>query len=461
MKILTIDKEEFQRGITIDNEDDDGGISPLSYGLNHILSKGITLTPIADYLATSSNPTSDIVDSCIDPSYLGDDAFFVSSDGKFYILDNGTLTLKQTDSVKTYTYGNSRIITFKGSTFCTSTTDITLLNPTMSTIDVTWWTATLGKSALNQYYRHPMAVVEDTLYIADKNMIHTWDGTNGVYNAMTLPSSYNITELCISTDGRHLMVFCSETANYSHHKKTNARLFIVDTVTLEFIQELKVADQTESAVNVGGITYVIYGKSFGYFTGRGYKFLCHLDIANPVYSSRVAVIDNILIIAEDSKLLAYGDVNGKGNIFFYIARSQSPYNIIRNIISFGVTGVDDNKLAVNFVDSASNYVLHTLDLDSRGTGNIDVLTKKYRKGKVWIRRIDVETETLASGDSLAISIVNADGTYNQIGTFSYALNGAVQTGRFECNQLVDFIQLRLQWANFAIKSIKIYYESGE
>ena len=44
---------------------------------------------------------------------------------------------------------------------------------------------------------------------------------------------------------------------------------------------------------------------------------------------------------------------------------------------------------------------------------------------------------------------------------SYTIHGAVQTARFDCNHLVDFIQLRLQWANFGIKKITIYYESGE
>lgn len=461
MNILTLDKNEFQKGITLDNEDEAGGISPISYGLNYFLSKGFTLIPQPSYIATSADPTEHIVDGCIDPSFLGDEAFLIDNDGKFYLLSSTTLTLKQTDSVKEYSYGTTRILTFKGEIFCTSKNDITKLAIDLSTIDATWWTTTLGKTALNQYYRHPIEIVEDTMYIADNNMIHTWDGTTGIYNAMTLPPEFNITELRIDNDGRYLLAFASGTVNYSHNKKSKAKIFIIDTVTLEFVREVVVADQTESAINVGGTIYVIYGKSFGYFTGTGYKLLRTLDITSPIYSARLTKIDNTIVMAEKDKILAYGNVSGKGNIFFYPGRSETPYNTINSLLAIGHTGMDDNKLLINYEDGSINNKVKILDFDSRGGYGISVLTKKYRKGKVWIRRIEVETETLESGDTLGVSIVNADGTYTAIGSITYSTHGAIQNARIDCNQLVEFIQLRLIWFRFAIKKLTIYYESGE
>lgn len=460
MNILTIDKKEFQKGITFDDEDESGGISPNSYGLNYFLSKGFTLIPQPSLTTISNDLSNYIVNGCIDPSFLGDDCFLIGADGKFYILDGTTLTLKQTDSGRTYTYGTTKILTFKGEIFCTSNNDIAKLPSDMTSIIANWWTVTRGHSALDANYRHPMEVVEDTLFIGDKYKIHTWNGTGSVEAAMSLPTSFNITELIKSSDGRHLIAFASETANYSHSKKSKAKIFIIDTVTLEFIREVPVADQTEATVNIGGTTFVIYGKSFGYFTGAGYKLIRRLETADTIYGPRVTKIDNSILIVEDNKVLVFGDVNGKGNIFFYIAKSEYPYNNIKHILAIGNSGIDDNKLLLNYMDSSSHWKLKILDLNDRGSYGIGVLTKKYRKGKVWIRRVEVETETLASGDSLGISIVNADETYNSIGTFGYALNGAVQTGRIDCNQLVDFIQLRLVWSNFAIKKIDIYYEDA-
>lgn len=460
MNILTIDKNEYQKGITLDNDDEAGGMSPDGNGLNYFLSEGFTLIPQPSFTETTSDPTDDLVDGCVDPTYLGDDAFFITEDKKFYILDGTTLTLKQTDTTRNYIYGSTRIVTFKGDIYCTSNTDIAKLPPNMSSLDGTWWTSTQSKTALLSTWRHPMAVVEDTLYIADGCKIHTWDGTTSVYEAMSIPTSFNITELIKSSDGRSLIAFASETANYSHGKKTIAKAFIIDTVTLEFTREIKVADQTESALNVRGIIYVVYGSSFGYLTDNGFSFLRKLNISQPVYRARLTEMDNTILIAEDNRVLVYGDVNGKGNIFFYLAKTESPYNNIKHILALGSTGVDGNKLMLSY-QIGSDKKIKFLDLEARGSYNIDALTKKYRKGKVWIRRVEVETETLASGDSLTLSTVNEDGTYNEIGTFSYALNGAVQKGRFDCNHLVDFIQLRLQWANFGIKKITIYYESGE
>ena len=460
MNILTIDKNEFQKGVTLDNNDEAGGLGPDSI-INHFKSKGFTLIPSPNLTDVATKPSNKIIDSCIDPTYLGDECFLVDFSGNFYILDGVTLTLKQTDSTNNFIYGTTRIITFKGEIFCTSSQNITKLPADMSSIDKTWWTVTQGKSSLNSSYRHILAISEDTLYIADKNMIHTWDGTTAVYNAMSFPTSYNITEMILSTDGRSLLVFASETANASHYKKTKARIFVVDTVTLEFTQEIPVADQTETAINIGGTIYVVYGKSFGYFTGSGYKLIKKLNISEVLYAPRVTTIDNAILIAEDENILVYGDVNGKGNIFFNVARSAFPYNNLQNILAFGNIGVDDNKVLINYYNNDELWQLKIIDLDNIG-GNAGIAyTKRYNKGRVWVRRIEIETETLQSDDILYISILNSDGTYSDLGTYSYAINGAVEEVRIDCNNLVDRIQLKFAWNRFEIKSIKIYYESGE
>ena len=123
-----------------------------------------------------------------DPEYLGQDAYVVGAAGKFYTLNGTTLTKRQTDSGRTYQIGTSDAVKFLGDLYVTSQTNIAkLTGSTLSSIDATWWSATRAHGVLQSSYRHPLEVVEDTLYIGDKNELHTWDGTTSVDAALTLP----------------------------------------------------------------------------------------------------------------------------------------------------------------------------------------------------------------------------------------------------------------------------------
>lgn len=462
MNILTINKKEFQKGMTRDEDDDKGFLDPSSIGVNYFLSKAFTLIPMPQFTTASTIPSGEILASSYDQSYLGDDAYLVDEDGKFYIVDGEVVTYKQIDDVGSYSYGTTDMLVFKGNVYATSRTDIVRLTESMNTITKSWWTSTRGETALGTTYRHPLVVIEDTMYIADGNKIHTFDGTSSVYAAMSLPTNMNITTMIKSSDGRTLLVFASETVNYSHTKKSLATLYIIDTVTLEFTREIRIVDQVESAVNCNGTIYVTYGNKFGYLTDTGIKFLRDLEISKPIYGSRISVMEDVVLIAEENKILAYGDVNGNGNIFFYVSKSENPYNDIKNILAIKKSStIDSDKIMVSYKDVSDNVRIKFLDLSARGTINQTIKTKKYILGRVWIRRIDIESEKLASGEYLTLSAIDKDKVSQQIGIYSYAIQGAVRTSRFDCNLLVDYIQLILEWKSFGIKQIKIYYENGE
>src|SRR5690606_34648161 len=183
METIVIDANNFILGASKDLYTPNAGYSPQTKGVNPLKTQGVLYwqPPFNDI----ANLEGNVVASIPDPNFgSGNDAYILDNEGKFYTLNGTTLTKRQTDATYSYVAGTSDFIVYAGGYYATSATNIALLTGAdLATIDNDWWTATRGHGSLDQNYRHPMEVVEDTLYIADKNLIHTWDGTTSVPSA--------------------------------------------------------------------------------------------------------------------------------------------------------------------------------------------------------------------------------------------------------------------------------------
>lgn len=458
MQSFTIDKNDLSRGISISPNHNNGGFSGVRKGVNLAVSECTLILPqpARNDLNGSSVVLDDIIAFTSDPTFLGNNGYALDEDGNFYTIDGTTVTKRQTDSVKSYSSGTTDMKVFQGSLYATSTTDIAKLGGSdLTSIDHDWWTVTEGKSALSSVYRHILEVVEDTMYISDGYRIHTYDGTTAVYEAMSIPTEYNITNMIVHNDGRHLLVFAAETANYGHTLRAKARCYLIDTVNLEFISEIEVDAQVEGSINVGGVIYVTYGSKLGYYDGGGVTFLRNLN-SSVTYKHNLANMDGILVVRDKNGLLGYGDL-GLGNIFWYMYADErtTPEREFSAIYHYG-----DNKL----LTSITSRRLDLLDFDEYG-GASDFETNYYSfPGKVWIRKIEIETETLASGSDITISYLDRNGTASTITTMTYAADGAVSYKEKFYNIKTSLFKLRTAFAagnTKGIHKITVWYEDAE
>jgi len=455
METLILVKGQLVLGVSLNNDHANAGYSPEERGHNLEYSQGAILYPQPAPVDLSANVTGNIIAFENDPNFLGNDAYAVDASGAFYTIDGTTVTKRQTDSTNSYAYGTTDMKYFRGALYATTTQEVVQLQGSdLSTIDDDFWTDTESRTALQNFYRHPLEVVEDTLYIADKNMIHTWDATDSVYAAMSLPDSFNITSLRVHTDGRHLMAFCSETVNYSHTQKARAKIYLIDTVTLEFIREIDVDDQTEGTINAGGVTYVTYGKNFGYFNGDGYTFLRKLNTLEPTYNHGLASKDGIVLIRERPAILAYGDIGTGQNVFWY------PFFNTVNGNSLGAIGNQgDNRVLASYTSNK----LAQIDFDLVNGTTAWKSNPISFSGKVWIRKIVIETEPLASGSDHDFYMVNKNGTQTLLFSMTYSEDGAISEKTKMVNIYTDLIWFKWDWIATpkGVKKITIFYESGE
>jgi hypothetical protein len=454
MQTLTIGPADWVRGVSTSDKHNDGGFSPLMKGHNLELYQGGLLLPQPARSDLSSGVNSSIIAFTADPSFLGNDGYALDDTGRFYTINGSTVTVRQTDTTRTFVSGTSYLKTYKGSLYVTSTTNIGKLDASnITTYDPTWWTVTIGSSALQSTYRHPLEVIEDTLYIGDQNYIHTWNGVAGVYQAMSLPNSYNITNMIAHTDGRHLLVFMAETVNYSHTRRARAKLFVVDTVNLEFEREIDIDAQVEGSINVGGVIYVTSGENLGYFNGDGITFLRKLG-TNPTYSHNMANKDGVLLVREGNAVLAYGNLGGKGNVFWY------PYQTTHASTLSAIYYYGSGKI----LTSSAGQKLDLVDFAGFG-GAAEWDSNFYAfPGKVWIRKVRIETEYLTSGSSMLINIVDKSQNVKTVMALSYASDGAINEKEAFCNILLDLAKFRVSFDAGNAKGVRnaiIYYEDAE
>lgn len=459
--IVTIDFKAYTLGESKSNRIADRGFSPDSYGLNMLYEEG-TLYFAGGTTDLSTNLEGDVVCITNDPDYLGQDAYILDDEGKFYTLSGTTLTKRQTDAVKTYQVGTSDMVRFMGSLFATSQTDIAKVEGgNLSTsIDNDWWTTTRAHSALQTSYRHPLEVVEDTLYIGDKNYIHTWDGTTSVVQAMTLPYYINIVNLRKHPDGRHLIAFCGVTANYSHLRNGGGKIYIIDTLNLEFVREIDTEAQVEGSRNVGGIIYTTFGDKLGYFNGDDIEWLRNLTNGSTTYSHQMSNAENILLVRDGKDVLAYGDL-GQGKTFWRPYRTEA--GSYATFTAIGYKGGD--TILVGYTDAGSGIEkLYQVDLNTAGLGGIFKSNHYLLNGHVAIRRIEVDhTQTPASGtNGFYLTLIDGSGNILHTQSTSYTDNQQQHT-RIDLDAFARDVQVQFYPTNGAMgfRQIRLYGESIE
>jgi WD40 repeat protein len=304
-----------------------------------------------------------------------------------------------------------------------------------------------------------MEIVEDTLYIADQNKIHIWDGTTATQDAMQLPTYVNITSLRKHPDGRHLIAFCGTGANYSHTRGTQGRVYIIDTVTLEWIREINVETQVEGSRLKGGVVYVTYGAKVGYFNGEGITYLKTLSVSTLTYSHNIAVAEDILLVRDGRGIRAYGDLGSGGNVWWQLSYNIENTNEVTNVSYLG-----NGKIAFAYTGTAGTYRLYEIDTNETGqTGRLWSNQLQF-PNKAWIRRIEIEhTPTAASGtNTFIINYRNADGTITALHTASTTDLSVTRT-RVDVNIPTSIGQIGVQGSVGAIgyRQVRLYVDNGE
>ncbi len=447
MPVITLTPKDVIKGESTADWVSDRGFSPDSYQLNLTKIRGLIHFIEGGTDRGGATLTGNVIAYAYDKNFLGNDLYYLDDEGAFYTLDGPTLTKRQTSTADTYQLGTSDMLQFKGSTYATGQGRVAKLdNSDLTTIDSGWWTG------LQSSYRHPLEVVEDTMYIADKNEIHTWDGTTSTAAAITLPTDVNVTSLRKHSNGRDLIAFCGLTANFSHTLGASGRIYIIDTVLKDWTREIELESQVEGSRNVGGVIYVTYGMNVGYFNGDGLSFIRKLATSGTTYSHSMGSMESVLLVRDGLNVLAYGDL-GLGKVWWNLFRNVANSASVSTVAYKG-----DNVVTFTYANSGAGICLE-IDFDNIGGNGILYLNKYFFENEVIIRKIEIIHDATQIATRFILYYRDSEGNSNIIEDKTHGFAGPWRT-RVQCDIQTDIFQLAISPLNDDLgwKFIKIHYD---
>lgn len=375
------------------------------------------------------------------------------------------------------TLGQENGISYRTDIYIASAEDVSLVPiddyGTVGLADDDWWSVTRGHGQFAPTEKSILVVVEDTLYIINKNEIHTWDGTTSVEDALTLPPDFYATAALKHTNGRDLIVFGTVKDDPSETAGAGFRVYYINLVDLEFTDEIEITREVQGCWNVGGTIYATCNEWLCLFDGSDVSPLRKLGVTigdSPANDLREGQIwthhgcktdYGVLMLPDGNKILAIGD-NGLGNMMWHVFDGTA-YNIdvihlVFNIGNkyIGFWGYDGAR----WTGTLTGGVLELQEHDGAGYW----AANKYRfNQKAWVRKITIDHETLATGDDFRVGYIKEDGTLQELRAITYTKYGAKNQTRVDCNVYGDIFQPYIQWVagGVGIKKITVFYENGE
>jgi hypothetical protein len=492
----------FVMGMSTSDNTDDGGFSSLTAQVNLISNPGV-VRPTAPTTVKDNTSSNIPIASSDDPNFLGNPGgnskYILKKDrstqtGIFCNVDiNNNVTESKTDTANYYAYAVSDMVAYNaaGTVGVFTTTngkvsdntkaDITYWDGN-STLTPNWWTtvATVSggghPSALKIGCPHPLLVfsANTMLYVADKNLLHKYDGTTVVQAVLTLSSEQTITALGIDPSSGYMMVGVSTRANFPDLASTSSYIGLYDgTNPTQFTKVIPVDDQISAFYNVGGTIFVFYGQNMGYFTGSGIKFLrkiANIDYVSGLltYKPHVTNISNTLYVVAGSTLMAFGETisgsnsnYGVGNKVFYNALDYDDSTPILFITNVGAGNLMVYRAAGDA--SISSIEIFNVYGDSTDSSNLTFYSNRtYHARPISVRSVGVEIDQVKSGaGTMTLYLMDDNGNTNTIGS----MPDGVKHWRFLCN-IADQLtasQIKVVSTNniSGVVRIVVYYDFAE
>ena len=401
---FTIDWRDWLRGMTTSDEVQDGGFSQQTTAVNLIAEPGVINAP--GLVTSISGLTDEIIASASDPLRLGEDKILLDDSGKFYSYDDPSLTTEATGAgTKLYSIGVTQMVTFNGKWYATNsiaagnTGDIAELSGTTGAMTLVedWWTnaSHLNQSAMSgNPSSRPMLVWENTMWVADHNVLYAISTGEAVTTALTLNSGDSITALGIDKGTGKMLIATTTGADASATRKGEDKILIYDGSSDKADRVVLVNGTVTAFHNLSSSTIVFYDNYMGTWTGRGIKFLRKLNMSlvstELAYPHKITSIGDTLYVVDGGQILAYGQViGGQGPLFYYALRNGVNANDYTHVSNLG-SGILGVSMATSLF-----YTFDTTAIAQVMSGGAKFYTRRYDfKKKVLFKGLRMQFKTL-------------------------------------------------------------------
>jgi hypothetical protein len=476
MGVITFNAKDFVKGISTSDDLSDAGFSNRSRGQNLLANVGTINAKPAITTKTSNTVANEaIIAQSNSSNPQSFDSFFVSDGEDFFSTQFGSEPIIKQSTVDTVGIGRTDMKVYKEAVYISTLTNVTKISSAdVSTIVPTWWTGTASPagSALAGDV-HPMLVFDTKLFVANSTQLDYTDGTGVTEDLLPLNEEEAISALGIYEPTGDMLVAVDSGSLDSNDDAVypgNAKILIWDGFSAVRNREVRVPERITTFFNSGGVTYVVMGRTFGYFNGNGIVALRKLNIdfsVNSVITSqKITELDDTIYIAEGDDVLAFGKLYPNGNRVFYY-----PYTTVGNQIStirayYNDPATDEPYVAITYLNGTNPTFAYFSTRNDAGGGDAWYSNIVYLPSNSKIRKVEVLTEPLTSGDTLNLEMLktSTDGTTG-IGTMDYSTDGAIAQKTLARDKNIETAAVQVaatqSSGSVRIKQIKVHYDAIE
>jgi len=439
-KITIFDTRYAQAGVSTTDFSKDGGFSPLDKGQNLWVKKGLlyngpvyteragTVYKIVAWAMGYSNDT-------VVPMAVGDNG---SNDGYFYSLASttGVGTQELTTDTKDFFQFKSDAIYFDGYFYVSSKDDVGRFTNAFGSASYNWWSSIGGHSTLNIYCPHHLIEYDGKIYITDDYKLHSWDGTDSVENAFSIPSNYKITTAVVHKN--KMYIFASTDYGTGKDRFVASKCFIWNKITseTEYEDDFEINDKVYSAKVHDGVLYLWCSKAFGYWNGIKFVKIMDLNPTYPVYKQMITNNSEVLMFAHNKDIIAYD-----GNKYSYLFSTENITALSSHRIDAIFSGYDDDIWA------SINNKIYKFDFeDNSGDGEgYHRFNRQDFSENVRIDRILIEFgEEMETGSDMPVTFYDENGDVRTIGDMKYSNGDRWYKDFNEVDEECASLQLRIE-----------------
>lgn len=435
-----VDKSDWLKGNNAYDDYPEGGSLASTVGMNAFSKPGLlTNNPVLGSTVTGSLPPRGVISWGVGSGSSAPIVMAVysnaSDDGSFYSVNTstGAMTIAgSADTAKNYIPGITDTVFYNNKFYTTSDTDIMELSADLATQDNDWWTATKAQAALTTGVPHPLLVYESIMYIADGRYLHKLDGATVSTQVFDCPPDHVITSM-IEWNG--LIYITSEPyKNLDGTIHGLARLFSWDGLSESWYEEYFLDYRVNAMYVYKNRLFMWTNQFMGLWTGSEIEPV--RPVSNQVFKQHITATADSMFYADGTTIVRYGAPYIAGLTKKFYKYLSSPALAFGGLIS-----VRDDNLIVSETHATASPIYYISDINTASSSAAKTFefNARYFKQPVKVRGIVVETEPIASGQSVLVSYVNDNGDTktpsSDSGTFAYstAAHAGKSFWRFDVN----------------------------
>jgi len=485
-----IGANDWLSGVTSGANTLDGGLSNVTQQMNITAVPG-ALYPPGAVVDASTNLSDEIIASCEDPEYLGENRMLLDDSGNFYSYDGTILTKEDTASAAAmFTQGTTDMVPWFDSAnisapnFYATTSagdtyrEVVKWNGT-STLTEDWWTSTLGQPALSSFTSwRPLLVYNNDLYVGDAEKLHRIDEdgltvSNGILN---FTASNIISALGIDQGSGKMLIATNAGSNYSGQNDNESEIMLYDGFSDKVTRAVPVDGLVTAFKSVGNTTYVFYGNKLGVWTGSGISYLRTLNFdkgssSTLIYPHRAMGIDNTLYWVDtlpggvNKQIMAYGETINNIRGFYPILYPTAAAGSLTAIFP-----VSSTEIGYSFATSKM-YTFDTTDIAAVTNGGAQAHSKRYRFPRdVTFNGVIAEWDQAApTGDKnlFSLTVIDSKGNTTQSPQFNPGTRSDIYEWEFT-NPTIETrsIQIKINWGGngsdiLGLRRLTVFYTPKE